>query len=391
MTGPRVLVLGARTAIALQVCRALHRAGCVVVAADSLATSVSRGSRAVSTFVRLPRPGLDLPAFVDAVADVVAQHAITEVIPTGEERLWLAFAAAHGRGLSASVWGQMPIATLAALHDKLDFQRLVTDAGLAPTPTQPATRDAIAALLDAHGRVVVKPRTWRFGRGVVIVDRDRAPADWPVDGADAVVQPFVAGEERCGFVLAAHGRVVAAVVYLPRWRFPLGPSFGFAPIDDPGLMAVMTALVARHALHGAFGVDVIARPDGSLALLECNPRFTSGLHLIDDATLVSALRPAGAVASSPSPTSRPRMVAPAMLLFGHGQGRGLWRDFWRSDDVVWDRRDPLPSLAFVGNVVELSLLARREGIPARFATSHGLGWDPAHAALAVPALRAGGA
>lgn|GEM_PF-1010951 len=390
MTGPRVLVLGGRTAIALQLCRALHRAGCVVVAADSLATSVTRASRAVTSFVRLPRPGADLPAFIDAVEDVVTTHGITQVIPTGEERLWLAFAAAHGRALSLPPIGQMPIGVLAALHDKLDFQGLVAAAGLAPTTTLPATREAIATLLGVHERVVVKPRAWRFGRGVVIVDRARAPADWPVS-VDAVVQPFCAGEERCGFVLAAHGRVVAAVVYLPRWRFPLGPSFGMEPVDDPALVAAMTRLVAAHRLHGAFGVDVVVGADGHLAFLECNPRFTSGVHLIDDAALCAALLPDLSSSSSLMPSSpsslppRPRMVAPAMLLFGPGQAGPLWRDFWRSDDVVWDRRDPLPSLAFIGNIFELSWLAHREGIPARYATSHQLGWDPEQAARSLRA------
>jgi hypothetical protein len=377
---PRLLVLGGRTTIALHICRALHRAGCVVVAADSLASSITRFSRAAAHFERLPRPGADPFAFIDAVAAVARRHGIDRVVPTGEERMWLALAEADGCALPTPVAFAQPLSLLAALHDKLAFQGLLHEAGVEPTPTVVATAAGIASLRERFGRVLVKPRVERFGRGVVIVEASQPPSSWPVDEA-AVAQPFVAGEERCGFVIADHGRVVVAVVYVPRWRFLMGPSFGMVPVEDSAIVTAMTRVVAHHRLDGAFGVDVIVRPDGTLAFLECNPRFTSGLHFVDDATIVETIVPGRAAASRPLRASRPRMVAPAMLWCGArrlGSSRvgSWWHDYWASDDVIWDRHDPWPALACFGNAVELLALARSEGIPVRFATSHQLGWDP---------------
>lgn len=149
----------------------------------------------------------------------------------------------------------------------------------------------------------------------------------------------------------------------------------------------MTQMVAAHRLDGAFGFDAIVRPDGRLALLECNPRFTSGVHLVDDALLAAALLGQPLPAAS-APRTRGCMVAPAMAVCARPRSASdvaaLARDFWRCDDVVWDWRDPLPALAFVGVTLELSITARREQIPMRFATSHQLAWDPTCWPLAPP-------
>jgi len=375
LRGARVLVTGGRTAIALQLCRALRHAGAVVFAGDAMASSITRFSRATRGFIRLPRPADDVAAYVNAVGGAADAHRIDAVIPTGEERLWLALAHESGHRLPVRAVGAQPIDMLARLHDKLYVQSLVHAAGLTPVETHVATPSAIDAVIAAHGAAVVKPRGERFGRGVAFIERGSTVPD---DLTHAVVQPRLGGEERCGFVLAHEGVVCAAAVYCPRWRFPHGPSFCFEVKDDEGdvaLRAAMSTFVAHHGLSGAFGFDAFIT-GGDVRIIECNPRFTSGVHMLRDDVLVDALEGV----STAQATRAGAMVLPAMVCCARVDARGslrrLARDLLRFDDVTWSWTDPLPALAAPLVVAELVAIARRDGVPARFATSRGLAWEP---------------
>ena len=103
------------------------------------------------------------------------------------------------------------------------------------------------------------------------------------------------------------------------------------------------------------------------------------MHLFDDQpeALVKVLLGEGGD-SVLTPTSTPRMVALAMLLFAlprHGLSRAFWQDFASASDVIVRRGDWQPLLAQLPGLLEITgrAVTRRRGLLA--AATADIEWD----------------
>jgi hypothetical protein len=369
----RVLLTGARTAIALDLSRRFHDAGHTVVLADCFARHVAGHSRRVEKSVVTPSPRFERDAFAATIAETIERERITDLVPTGEESLWV-----------ATIQPQLPprcrihcdsAHKLDSLHDKRHFQRLAADVG--PTlPTLDATDGPALTALRRDGPIVLKRRYSRFGQGV----RRLEPGDLaPSDLSGWLAQRWVAGVEHCSFALARDGALVAHVAYEPRYRLPMGPSFYFRPLADTRAESWCRRFAHAHGLTGAFAIDFITDRHGTLWPLECNPRYTSGVHLFPkDADLIGAILGTG---TSFPPPDRPAMWASAMLAFALPRARGWaelqqwFRDFSAANDVFWDPRDPSPAVHAFASRRELTTLQRRHGLTLSQATTWFTEWN----------------
>lgn len=366
----RVLLTGGRTAIALELARALHRAGHTVFVADTFPRYVAMYSNCVERAFVVPAPRLEPDAFLEQLGEIVRRHGITHLIPTGEEVLWVA----RGRARLAEDCDVFcdRVETLDALHDKLQFSRLAAALGATPRTWPLESAAQVAGLRARHGPVILKKIYSRFGRDVLIPDRavELPPGEW-------LVQEFIAGREICGFAIARLGTVRAQVSYLPQYRIPLGPSFLFEPVAHRGVEAWIRAFVARHSFTGGIGFDFIESGDGTLYPIECNPRMTSGAHLLRGSLAPALLNEGEAAEVRPHSA----MWGVAMLGIALPQVRSLaalrqWvRAFAASRDVFWDTRDPRPAMHIPSSRRQLRKVARKHGLSLRDATTFYTSWD----------------
>lgn len=117
--------------------------------------------------------------------------------------------------------------------------------------------------------------------------------------------------------------------------------------------------------------------DGSLALMECNPRPTSGAHLFPER--FGKLFFGGSV--DPEPAARPRAAKLAVLLLHFfpsllkGRLISLIEDLVLARDSVFSWRDPLPALALQLSALEILWRSRRWPVPARHAYTWDLEWN----------------
>ena len=354
----RVLLTGARTAIALEAARALGRDGHRVFVADTFPSYVTAFSNSVEEAFALPPPRLEPEAFLDRLVALVKRLGITRLIPTGEEGLYIA----RGRErLSAECevfCDALPV--LEALHDKLRFQTLAAAIGAVPVTESIESDGQLAELISRHGPLVIKQVHSRFGRGARLVREPCVlpPGRW-------LAQQFVPGREICSLAFASAGRLLAHVCYEPRYRLPFGPSYCFVPLAHAGAETWVRSFVARHALTGAVAFDFIEADDGTLYPLECNPRLTSGIHLFPRHDLAAALL--GQRECFPAP-QRPAMLGAVMLGLGLTgvrtlAGLGAWlQAFAASRDVFWDRHDPRPMLHMFSSYRHLCSLRKEHGL-----------------------------
>jgi hypothetical protein len=377
-----ILVTSARAVAALDIARDFGRAGFEVHMADCSAARLSRWSSGVAKVHRYASPVRDPEAFAADMLRLRDALAPALIVPTSEEIFHLARPALAER-LDGILFAP-PRATLAILHDKFAFAEACARNGL-PVPE---TR-LLAASSEAEPYAkqsadwVFKPCFSRFGAEALVgplADRVRAIA--PTRGRPWVAQRRVTGLETSFYAVARGGALTAFAAYQSGWRLG-GAGISFDPVE-PELEARIQALAARMAsafgIHGQFACDLIVDPAGQPWLIECNPRATSGVHLLAGAgDLARAML--GTQDGLVRQSRAPRHLLPALATHGFfsaiGQLRlGDWaRQIRRGSDVAGNPGDRRPAFAAIVDGVGFMLGGALKGISMTAAATADIEWN----------------
>ena len=379
----RVMILGARAPVCLEWARAFHAVGARVTVADSVAWPLARASRAVDRYVRLPEPRYASNAWLDAIASEVARGGIDVVLPTCEEVFYLS----HGMSrlpASCRVFTS-DISLLRTLHHKGHFARLTEGWPVAAPETRLLeTRADVAALEGEAEGWVFKPAYSRFAAATLIAPSPaRLRKLRPAPTEPWVAQRFVRGREHCSFSVFVDGRPTITAAYHPRYRVGRGSGILFEPTSPPQLPEFLERFGAKTGYTGQAGFDFIEDEYGRLHVLECNPRATSGVHLLGGRPhdLVGALT--GTSDASNAQTNRPQMLALAMLFFaapralinGAGARRAFAQAYAGADDVMTRDGDLGPLFAQVPVFAEILLRAVRRRCSLLAAATADIEWN----------------
>lgn len=377
---PAVLILGARAPVALDHARRFAHQGWKVCVADSISCRGTAWSRAVHATLRLPAPRSEPRAFVDAICRAVGEHRIDLLLPTCEEVFYVS-------RYRSALPAQLIVATdrfdkLEALHSKLEFLKLAADCG-AKVPASCAVTSLSEARDWAGGRpLVLKPEFSRFGVYVRLYPNgipDHAPE--LAEQGRWVGQEFCDGDELCSYSVAVEGRVTAHVAYRPAYRLSRSSSFYFDPVQAPGIREFVERFVRKTQYTGQISFDWVSGRDGQLAVLECNPRAISGVHLF---ALADALPAAfqGAVADTVEPSvGRARMMTPVMLTAGliaaarDKRVARWWYNFKRARDVLSTSGDARVLAGISADLFSHAARALRRRCSVREATTWDIEWD----------------
>jgi predicted ATP-grasp superfamily ATP-dependent carboligase len=204
---------------------------------------------------------------------VLAKAAGAQVAAVGADELACQYISRYGDPRIA-VMPVAPVETQRLLGDKWAFHQLCGRLAL-PTPRTEYFPDkaaiAVEPLLARLGeRVVVKATGLKAGVGMAIVDgpadlRRQVTENPSYSYAPLVAQTFIDGADIGVSVLAQEGRVLHLAVQSAR-----GDRLRFLHHD--ALIEAATVLMRETAYSGFANIDARLRPDGGIALLECNPR-----------------------------------------------------------------------------------------------------------------------
>lgn len=344
----RVLILGARAPACLEWARAFNEAGWAVNVADSLGQPLSRFSRSVHDFVRLPEPRRDPAGWVEALARVIKARRIDLLLPTCEEVFYLAHGLEHLRSLCRVLTSDF--ALLHRLHHKGQFAAMIQGWALSTPETRLLTdQQAVLALSTQTAQWVFKPAYSRFASQTLIrPDAKQLNKVQPTIEAPWVAQRFIQGREFCSFSVLIDGQLQAHSVYQPRYRVGRGSGIYFAPATPEPVRRFLEQFGLETGYTGQVGFDFIEDQTGRFHVLECNPRATSGVHLFDNQRQALVRSLGKASGSVLEPTQEPRMIALAMLLLAapsQSLSGAFWRDYRLARDVIVQQGDVLPLAA----------------------------------------------
>ncbi|WP_296678654.1 ATP-grasp domain-containing protein [Novosphingobium sp.] len=376
----RVLITGARSAAALDLARDFRALGFEPHLADCSPAWIARLSRRVEAVHRYPSPVFDPSGFRAAIAALALRLSPRLIVPACEEVFHLA--APSLRPAIGSRLYAPRLETLRRLHDKLAFAEACGDWSLPVPQTQVlGDRDRYAANSTEW---VFKPRFTRFGESALIGPSAAQLAALHVPaGQGWIAQRRVRGTEVCFHAAASHGRVTAFAAYRSAWRMGGGASFAFDTVSaerSQQLFSIAQTLAAAAMITGQFACDAIIDAQGQPWLIECNPRATSGVHLLTgDGLLASAIL--GNRDQVHAPSAAPAHLAPAMLVYGLpmavGEGRlAEWCQAMSAGrDVLARPGDRLPLLGALRDAAQFAFTGRRRGISATAATTRDIEWN----------------
>lgn len=290
----RVLVTSSRNTFALDIIRKLGSTGHTVVASDTYAGAVGSHSKYLEAHAVTASPRFDTDQFIADVIDIVNRHDIELIIPTFEEAFYLA---ARADDLPEGVrlfTGRFD--TLARLHDKASFQRIVADAGV-PVP-ETVVAGSKAELEEAIARFPQYFARAAFSRGGVGLLTNTGPlaGNFSIDDCHPtpdqpwLVQPFTDGPMVCSYSTIVDGRVTSHCTYRAPEQWAHSTGIGFLAIDSTRTVDYAQRIIDEldPEFTGQLSFDFVDH-EGELFAIECNPRPTNGAILIEAEEFARAL------------------------------------------------------------------------------------------------------
>lgn len=325
-----ILLTGTRAPATLDLARRLWREGVRVIGADSMRYPLGRFSKAFAAHYRVPSPRFHRREYGDALLRIVEAEKIDLLWPTCEEIFHVA--TLHEELSSRVRLFCDPITVLEPLHHKLKFALFAGE----NAPDYWAPADA-----PSGQKLVWKPCYSRFAVRTRL-DRPPSTAGW-------MAQEFVAGEEFSSWALCIEGEVRALTFYDCPARAGRGAGCAFDPLWDEKAAAFVGEIARSLHFTGSLAFDFIRSNTGHFRVIECNPRLTSGLHVLDASVRLTDLLE--------RPVEMPPPMNPAQLLLPTLLSTPLVA--WSSPDVISAPDDRSPSRMQVLGIAELAGIALR--------------------------------
>lgn len=324
----KILITCPRAPVAVEWARIAMQSGHSVTFADPFRVPLGRYMMGTS-FVRVSSPRFSFATYEKEIRVLVAAHDLT--IPTCEDIFYLT-RAVHGSGLEERVFAPQPD-LLSVLHDKYEVRKYLNNTVRFPKTTLLTSKDQIDLTNTAS---VLKPVFSRFGTQVIRTISQESIKELQIsERSPWVQQERIEGEYICNYAIIENGEMVHHVVYTPRYLVNDAAATFFELRQNSTCEAFTKQFAKDHAYTGQVAFDFIENKDG-LYVIECNPRATSGLHLIAEQIMIT---PNGFEVKDAEPYTTCRVGQSIVFMFGlsamrTGRFLELVHDYKNARDVI---------------------------------------------------------
>ncbi len=377
-----ILITGGRAPVSLDLARSLAKKNHVIFMAESQPVQLSRFSNAITKTFLVNAPRHNRNQFINELVAIVLKEKIDILIPTCEEVFYIS----QGRDQFPStchVWVD-DFKKMILLHNKWEFNQAGNQLGLTtPESFAITNEEVLKSYKSLSGIWILKPQYSRFGHKVFqgeMAEILKQPYSFKM-GQVWVLQKFVSGPEYCAYALAYNGRIKALSIY--SHEFLAGKAgICFEEIDCSIIEDSIRQCLANLNFTGQIAFDFILE-DGKAYALECNPRATSGIHLLTSTSeFADVFLPNQAVQKTVRANFGSRsMILLAMIFFGFIQIQNLRKlkqwfiIVFSSREVIFSWRDPIPFFDQFICTLQLSWQAWRKKINILSASTEDIEWN----------------
>lgn len=389
MSTKTILITGGRAPVTLDLVRQLHACGYRILVAESLPYHLCRTSNKVAKSFQVPSPKQQPQRFIDELISIIEQEAVDHLLPTCEEIFTIA-AKLDQFPAFCQVWCE-PLSRLKPLHNKWRFMELAKQHGwrIPQTWFLRSKEELMERLkqVDSHQKWIVKPVYSRFASQVIRLEHPHASFDHSCTISTQtpwLLQEWIEGQQICTYSFAVDGKTLAYAAYPTRFTAGGGACISFQPYSNKLLQQKVEQFIAAHRLTGQFAFDWIETEKKEWIPIECNPRATSGLHLLASTAnwriILGDDKRADSICFTPSPDAR-YMIGLAMWTYGLSSIRSLqdvkqWLNvFWTSKDVLFRIDDYGPFFEQFRMLLYLYTISRKFNISLTESSTYDIEWN----------------
>lgn len=324
----RILITCPRAPVAIEWARIAQRNGHEVTFIDSLKNPLGKYLSAIK-YVRVSSPRFEFAKYKEEVLKLIAEHDL--VIPTCEDIFYLTNVS-QGTGFEKKIFSPT-FELLIGLHNKDTVGNYLNEFVKFPNTRLVTNPEQV----DYNNQnTILKPVFSRFGTNIVrSISKDEVSRLDISDEYPWIQQQKIDGEYLCNYAIINNGVVVDHVVYTPRYLVNNAAATYFEHTNNTQCEDFIRRFAEDNQFTGQVAFDFIQNKNG-LYVIECNPRATSGLHLISNRISIAT---DGFKVSPIKPHKACRVGGSILFMFGlrsivSGTVINLVRDYRKSRDVL---------------------------------------------------------
>jgi glutathione synthase/RimK-type ligase-like ATP-grasp enzyme len=361
----KILITCPRAPVAIEWARIAQRDGHLVTFIDSLKNPLGRHLRATS-YVRVPSPRFAFEEYRQQILTLISEHDL--IIPTCEDIFYIT-KAVQGTTFKHKVFAP-DFDSLLGLHNKFTVQNYLNKNVKFPKTRILTNIDQIDY---SNQNSILKPVFSRFGTQLVTKISKEETASIVINNISPwIQQEKIEGKYICNYAVIVSGFVISHAVYRPRYLVNNAASTYFEYIDNVTCDSFIKEFAELTKFTGQVAFDFIENEEG-LFVIECNPRGTSGLHLICNQIEITDT---GLLAKNAKAFESCRVGKSIIYMFGvsallNGTLKDLLKDYKKSRDVISD----IPVMAQILAFVEIFIIKLRHKISFAEATAHNIEYN----------------
>lgn len=373
-----ILLTGSRAPVTLELARLFNRDKHTVFVADTFRNTLTSVSRAITRSYVIPPPNTSPDQFCSALCQILSSENIDLLIPTCEEIFWIA---KYYEQLSeyCQVFC-VPLDQLRPLHSKWEFIQRATCYSLPVPQTQLLTSQA--QIQPYNWALVYKPvfsrfstqtHFWQPGQPLPHID--------PSPKKPWIAQDYLEGLQYCSYSIANQGRLAAHTCYQAHFTAGQGAAVHFQHLEHAQIQQWVETFITRESFTGQIAFDFVQTSEGVAYALECNPRATSGIHLLATQPEFASVFCSHSVNLVHPNLQTQAMLSAAMIVYGLPQAwarheLGLWTTaFAQAHDVIFEWGDLRPALWQFISLAYFATLARQQHISPLEASTLDIEWN----------------
>ena len=374
----KILLTGGRAPVCLELARGFGADGYQIFLAESTTYPLAGFSKYVTAVYSVHQPRQHQLLFIRDLIRIIRIKNIDCLFPTCEEVFYISkYKDLIKRYCPEVMIVADGIKTMDILHNKYEFYKLCRQLRL----TVPATRlfeqnMSTKDLSRPDRKIVAKPVYSRFGSFTRVADcqsilpeiAKETPTPW-------IIQAYIPGDVVCSYSYCERGRVRFHALYKENYKTSVKAAVNFCRIRNEKITGIIEQIVAYLHYSGNISFDFICNHK-DIYLIECNPRITSGIHLLRG----NHFRDLFFSNDISSLSYQNAKITLAMLRYGipglnHKNLICFLRTMAAYPDIIYDRKDKSPVYGQFLSWSEMIIKAISNRISVTEASTYDIEWN----------------
>jgi len=341
----KVLITAGRTFSGLDLARGFHKLGIEVYSCDPNYHHLCRYSNSVKKSFCVTSPRKNPDQFIDQVVSIVKEYKIDLIVPVLEETLYLSKNREKFPAIVQIFCDSFK--KLLYLHNKYYFCRLLERYQILTPFTELISSKEELDKISLPYPFFIKASYSRASQGAwkISSKEDLSKISF-IENNPLIAQELITGKKYCTYSVCQKGKVCSHTTYPVQYTILESSCVSFEAIDHPKILTWIKKLVSELEYTGQIAFDFIEREDGNLYCIECNPRATSGIHLLanEEGFMQTFLK---STDQTITPTvGRAKKLGPGMIMYGWKccPFKEFCKELVHARDVIFSFKDIKPFL-----------------------------------------------